>query len=315
MVSSEETAGKVRRRFATLTFVTAACTYALIVFGGIVRITGSGMGCGDDWPLCNGQLIPPFDFETLIEYGHRLAAALVGFLVLGVAAYALRHRRSVALAGRGIVGLASAAAVLLIVQVLVGAITVRLELPASTVVLHLALASTLLAILLITGLRAASDTRAVAGPQATVTYPRWALASAALAFIALLFGGLVANTGASPLCQGFPLCNGQIFPEGGGLVHVHWTHRLLGYALLVVVAIATARTRGQGASRQASIAALLATALVVAQIAVAAAMVLLNLSPVYRALHLAVGAALWSVTVIWATLAAQEQAAGATVGP
>ncbi len=294
------------RRFATLAFVTAGLTYALIVFGGVVRITGSGMGCGDDWPLCNGQLIPPFDFETLIEYGHRLAAALVGFLVLLVAGYAVRNRQTPGIAGRGIVGLAIAALVLLIVQVLVGAITVKLELPASTVVLHLALASTLLATLIIAGLRAQATSPAPPGP--TPTYARWALASAALGFVALLFGGLVANTGASPLCQGFPLCNGQLMPEGGGLVHVHWTHRLLGYALLVLVAIAVLRTRSQGASKAIFSTALLAAGLVVAQIAVAAAMVLLSLPPVYRALHLAVGAALWAVLMIWATLAARQRA-------
>lgn len=63
-------------------------TYLLIVLGGVVRITGSGMGCGDDWPLCNGRLIPPMDLPTLIEYGHRLAAAGVGLLVAALAAWA-----------------------------------------------------------------------------------------------------------------------------------------------------------------------------------------------------------------------------------
>ncbi|UCF21337.1 MAG: COX15/CtaA family protein [Gemmatimonadota bacterium] len=308
MSDLQENDRKTAGRFATLAFVTAGFTYALIVFGGVVRITGSGMGCGDDWPLCNGQLIPPLDFETLIEYGHRLAAALVGLLVLLVAGHAVKNRNASGIAGRGIAGLAVAALLLLIVQVLVGAITVKLELPTSTVVLHLALASTLLATLLIAGLRARGAVPSAAEPGRTPSHTRWALASAALGFVALLFGGLVANTGAAPLCQGFPLCNGQVMPEGGSLVHLHWTHRLLGYALVLLVAIAVLRTRTQVAGKAIFGSALLAAGLVVVQIAVAAAMVLLSLPPVYRALHLAVGAALWGVLVVWATVAARQPA-------
>jgi heme A synthase len=179
--------GKTARRFAVLAFITAGFTYALVVFGGIVRINGSGMGCGHDWPLCNGQLIPPMDFETLIEYGHRLAAVLVGFLLFAVALYGVQRRRTPGLAGHGVSGLAVGAATLLIVQVLVGAITVRLELPAGTVVLHLAIASALLALLLIAGLRAL--TKAPAVRETSTTYPHWALAAAGLGFVALLLGG------------------------------------------------------------------------------------------------------------------------------
>lgn len=294
------TTSRTRRRFATLAFATAACTYALIVFGGIVRITGSGMGCGDDWPLCHGRLIPPMNFETLIEYGHRLAAAAVSFLVLGVAAYALLRRRTPGIGDRGVVGWSMASLVLLVAQVLVGAVTVWLELPASTVVLHLTVASVLLATLTIAGLRALSGPARPPDPAAS--HPRWALASAVLGFLLLVLGALVANTGAAPLCQGFPLCNGQLIPAGGGLVQLHWVHRLIAYSLLVVVGIAVARTMQQRAPADVRRSALVALFMVVAQIAVAAAMVLTRLPDGLRVLHLALGAALWAALLIWAGL-------------
>ncbi len=55
------------RRFARLAWSAAACTYLLIILGAIVRITGSGMGCGEHWPLCNGKLLPPLEFPTKNE--------------------------------------------------------------------------------------------------------------------------------------------------------------------------------------------------------------------------------------------------------
>lgn len=308
----QEESGGALKRFAWLAFASAFFTYALIVFGGIVRITGSGMGCGDDWPLCNGQLIPPMDFETLIEYGHRLAALFVSVLVFVVAIYAWRNRQKAQFAARRIVGLAATAALLLIIQVVVGAITVWLELPAGTVVLHLALASTLLALLIIVGLRALVDEGPEARSAPRPPYRKWAHVAAGLGFIVLVLGGLVANTGASPLCQGFPLCNGQWMPSGGGLVHLHWTHRLLAYTeFFVILAAALLALRGK-APVAVSRAALVAVGLLIGQIWVAAHMVISGLPPSLRGLHLAVGVALWAALVVWANLARRLVMAAAT---
>lgn len=298
------------RRFAILALVTAGLTYLLIVFGGVVRITGSGMGCGPDWPLCNGQLIPPLDFETWIEYGHRLVAALVSLMVLAVALFALKHRRTPGIGDRGIVGWSLLALFLLVAQVLVGAVTVWLELPTGTVVLHLVVASLLLAALIVAGLRAGAPPAASA--YAPHDVQRWVWASLLLGFLTLIFGGLVANTGAAVMCRGFPLCNGRLIPEGDFMVHVHWTHRLLAYALLVVVALATLRTLRRTDRIALHRAAAASVTLVVAQIAVAAAMVLLFLPPTFRALHLAVGAALWGALVIWTVLTRQVAVSQAT---
>src|SRR5712671_5205145 len=100
-------------RFRTLAWAAAACTYLLIVLGAVVRITGSGLGCGDHWPLCNGHLFPSFaDIGTIIEWGHRLVAALVSILVVALAVVSWR---------RAIVAVA-----LLVLQIALGAITVKL---------------------------------------------------------------------------------------------------------------------------------------------------------------------------------------------
>src|SRR5689334_25248230 len=81
------------RRFTRLAWTAATFTYLLIILGAIVRITGSGMGCGEHWPLCNGRLLPPLDVPTLIEYAHRLVAALVSVLIAALAAYGWWMRR------------------------------------------------------------------------------------------------------------------------------------------------------------------------------------------------------------------------------
>src|SRR5713101_5364325 len=74
------------RPLARLAWAAALATYLLIVLGGIVRITGSGLGCGDEWPVCHGRLIPSFaDVPTLIEWSHRLVAAIVSTLVVVLA--------------------------------------------------------------------------------------------------------------------------------------------------------------------------------------------------------------------------------------
>src|SRR2546422_703149 len=134
------------RRFARLAWAAAACTYLLIILGAIVRITGSGMGCGDHWPLCNGKLLPPLDLPTLIEYGHRLAAALVSVLVSALAAHAWWIRRGAGSGERYVSSRTAYVALgLLSVQVLLGAVPVKLALPPWTVILPLGTAMLLLA--------------------------------------------------------------------------------------------------------------------------------------------------------------------------
>jgi len=289
------------RRFARLAWLAATCTYLLIILGAIVRITGSGLGCGEHWPLCNGRLLPPLDLPTLIEYGHRLAAAAVSVLVGALAAYAwwLRHRpppSSTALHRPG-VG-AYVALGLLIVQVLLGAVTVRLSLPPWTVIVHLGTAMLLLATLIVVAKRATLTPGASPGITGAGSTPgsRPGLVgtiAVVLGFVTVLFGALTANLGAASACLGFPLCNGEFVPAGNYLQYVHWTHRLLAYALAAHVVWWALRAKRRGAWYVVGLVAL--------QVTVAAAMILLGLPRLLQATHVAVGAAVWAglVLAVW----------------
>ena len=125
---------------------TAVLTLGLIVFGAVVRVTDSGLGCGTDWPLCNGTLFPPLDNITAwIEWLHRLFAALIGLFGLATLAVAWRHYRRV---DRRVLGMTVTAAILFVAQSGLGAVVVFLELPPTFVTLHLGVAMLLMAALL-----------------------------------------------------------------------------------------------------------------------------------------------------------------------
>jgi heme A synthase len=284
-----------------LSYAAAGFAFALIVLGGIVRITGSGLGCGNDWPLCNGRLIPAFeDYRTWLEWGHRQVALIVSVLTGAVALQALRIRGQAGSVGPGgILGVALAAGMLLLIQVMLGAITVLLELPPATVILHLGVAMALLATLMITGFRADSKFVPVTGFERRGAL----LAAAILGGAVIMLGGLTANLGASPACLGFPLCNGQLWPTSnvGGLAHIHWTHRLLAFALFFHLLGMVVRFRRMEAPSRVKEAVWMIFSVALVQIVVAAVMVLALLPPIWRVLHVAVGTAMWAslVYALW----------------
>ena len=306
--SEPDRTGLLRR----LAWAGSGFALGLIVLGGIVRITGSGMGCGEHWPRCNGEWFPPLDLPTLIESSHRWAAAVVSLLVLAVAVVALRrHRQEPALRNPALL-----AAGLLVAQVLLGAVTVKLVLPPSVVITHFANAMLLLAALLAVALRAsAGGTPPLPREQRHASHGL-VLATAGLGFVVILFGAQVANFDAGLLCLGFPLCNGSALPPEGALAGLHWTHRALAFGFLVMAGVLVGKTAGRrdggmadggtggrtggraDAGRELRLWGWVVLGATLVQVGVAAAMILHLLPTGLRALHLLVGTVIWAALVI-----------------
>jgi heme A synthase len=278
-----------------LAYLATTLAFALIVLGGIVRITGSGMGCGDDWPKCNGEWFPPLDFPTFVEIFHRWVAALVSIAVLATAAAAWRRHRD----KPRVLLPATLGAVLLVTQVLLGAVTVKLELPPAVVILHFVNALLLLTAVLVTALRARPAAEAGAPSN---RHPTRGLVwtTAVVGFAAVLLGANVANLDAGPACLGFPFCHGGILPPSGTLGLVHWIHRFIAYGFLALAITLFVKTRRPEdvAFRNLRLSVVVAAALALIQIGIAAAMVLQLLPPSLRGLHLLAGTAIWGALVV-----------------
>lgn len=291
----QTTRSRPGRLFTGLAFATAFLTTGLIVFGAIVRVTDSGLGCGNQWPLCNGTIFPPLDNLTAwIEWLHRLFAALIGvfgLVTLVIALRDVRARRIPRLAFNATV----VAAVLFFIQSMLGAIVVVLDLPPTFVTLHLGTAMLLLAALLVAAMSAVyHPTR----QQISDRFTALAYVTTALSFVIILTGALVRGSGATLACVDWPLCNGAVFPfDQGQLAVIHMLHRFavaaLGLALLFTTGYAFS-LRQSGAGRTVALLALLAF---LAQAGIGAAYVFTAAAPLWGALHVLFAALTWAALV------------------
>jgi heme A synthase len=286
------------RLFPYLALATALLTLGLIVFGAVVRVTDSGLGCGDEWPLCHGSIIPPLDNMTAwIEWLHRLFAVLIGLfglVTLGVAIRAYRKRDALVLSST------VTAAVLFFVQSMLGALVVVLELPPTAVTLHLGTAMLLLGALLVAYVAATHrPTQTYARDNFTVLV----YLTAALSFVIILTGALVRGAGASLACTDWPLCNGTLIPlnQGQGAL-IHWLHRVsvLGLGITLALLVWQAwRGRLQGASRSLAVYALVAY---LAQAGVGAMYVFTSAATLWAALHVGLAALTWGILIALSTI-------------
>ena len=295
--------------FRRLSMATAIAVYLLIVVGGVVRITGSGLGC-PDWPLCYGQVIPPPDVTAFIEFAHRVVAAIGGALMIWLFVAAWRGYRD----RREIIGPIATAVALLVVQVPLGAIVVATELEPLAVAFHLGMAMLIFAGVLLTAVAAFQPATGAPVVERARSYMRLLLVSLGVVFALLLTGALVVGTNSQLACPDWPLCHNGLLPppNSSPQVAIQLIHRYTVVATSVVLAavVLTTIRRAEQEKLLVRWAAVLA-GLFVLQVIIGGVQVLLIIPMLWRGLHLAAASAVWGALVILTGLTALGQSAPA----
>jgi len=286
-----------------LVLATAVATFVLIIVGGVVRVSDSGLGCGPagsgfhGWPFCNGDVVPGMDLSSVVEYTHRVLAGVVSLMIVAIVVQAWRRHREYLVPAVGLL-------VLILAQAALGGATVEDNLEEAYVAAHLCLAMLLLGGLLYLYRNVSGAPVADGGPRLRVL----GIAASVAVLCTIVAGGYMAGTqnygradyqlgdGAHHACgKQFPTCNGEFMPFGKArLVDIHLTHRAFMYlaAILVISLVVVAIRRGVLTRWAWGLAVLLAV-----QILVGALNVWLDEYELLILLHLALGTLLWAGTL------------------
>ena len=281
---------RTHRWLRSISVITVIAAFALVVLGGVVRVTGSGLGC-PDWPLCYGKVLPPLELTAILEYSHRfVASVIVGPLIIATCVTIWISYRS----ERWLTVPSILAVILLIGQALLGGVTVLQELPGEIVAAHLAVAEALLACLVLLAVVAFKGplVRREAGLPKD-RFPALALWSVLAVYLLILSGSFVTAADATRVCATWPLCQGEVFPKNMEPA-IHMGHRYVALlAGLFVLYSVHLGFRGRRRPRDIRILSMSVATLLVVQVLVGAVAVWTQFPQWSLALHLALGSLVW----------------------
>ncbi|HEY2494231.1 MAG TPA: heme A synthase [Paenibacillus sp.] len=220
-----------------LSYVTFFVMFFATVGGTFVSKTGSGLGCGHEFPLCHGKFVPAHTVESLIEYSHRLVSGMAGLLALAsVIAFWLYNKR------RDLRVYAVMTLVFVLVQAVMGALAVVKDQSSAIKALHfgfslIAFAS---ALMLALGIRRFSkskgDVEFAPLPRVSIAFRNLTWFTTIYCYIVVYVGAYVSHTNSAGGCSGWPLCNGEVIPELVGGVRIAFIHRLAALVLFIMIA-------------------------------------------------------------------------------
>lgn len=213
--------------------LTAGATFVLIFVGGLVTSTGSGLAV-PDWPLSFGQVFPPMVGGVLYEHGHRLVAALVGLLTTVLAIWIWVRERRAWVRGLGVGALGA-----ILLQGLLGGLTVLYLLPTPVSVAHALLAQAFLCLTVTLATVTAPGWVRQPGPSARGVppgLPTLCALTAVAIYGQLILGAVMRHMGAGLAIPDFPLAFGRLLPPlDSEAVLIHFLHRVGAVAVTACV--------------------------------------------------------------------------------
>jgi len=270
---------------------TLVALFILLVWGNIVAGLKAGLAC-PDWPLCHGQVIPPFRWEIYVEFIHRILGAIASILIITLCYNRLKRYNGPFKA------IPIIAVVLLVIQIFLGGIVVLLKLPVDLTTIHFANAIIIFSLVLYT---AYFDGEKIV-PRLSFSGPAglFFLLSVLIVIQAVL-GAYVRHSGSGLACPDFPKCLGfWIPPSLAGLVLNHYSHRLLAYFIFIIFIVIFILSNYKKNLKDANNYLLTACLLIVFQVMLGVLVVLTKLTFYVTALHLSIGLAILSITLlIW----------------